>query len=49
MDTELPPQESEGKVASEFRKFTVAFIWALDSGSTYVCFIFFQRLTVSQQ
>lgn len=29
MDTELPPQESEGKVAiSEFRKLAVAFIWA---------------------
>lgn len=39
MDTELPPQESEGKVASKFRKLTVAFIWALDSGSTYICFI----------
>lgn len=31
MDTELPPQESEGKVTfSQFWKPTVAFIWASD-------------------
>lgn len=31
MATELPPQESEGKVAlSEFWKLTVAFIWVSD-------------------
>lgn len=30
MDTELPPQESEGKVTSTFRKLAVAFAQAAD-------------------